>query len=245
MVPAAFVRLEALPLTPNGKLDRKALPAPDDDAYARRVYEAPQGEIETALAAIWAELLGVERVGRHDNFFELGGHSLLAVRLLARLTQALAVELPLATLFAKPTLADLALSVGEVPNGSGAQPAPAILPVGRDGALPLSLCAAASLVLVTVGRRQHELQHPLGWRLRGRLERAAWQRSLDRVFARHEALRNVFVAPQGRPWVEVLPADAGLPVTEHDLSGRPDAETALWICAVTRRARRSTCRAAR
>nr|WP_245495075.1 non-ribosomal peptide synthetase [Rhizobium ruizarguesonis] len=108
MVPSAFVRLEALPLTVNGKLDRKALPVPDDDAYARRVYEAPQGEIETLLAGIWAELLGVERVGRHDNFFELGGHSLLAVRLLVRLTEALAVELPLAILFAKPTLAELA-----------------------------------------------------------------------------------------------------------------------------------------
>ncbi|TAU12943.1 phosphopantetheine-binding protein, partial [Rhizobium leguminosarum] len=67
-----------------------------------------QGEIETLLAGIWAELLGVERVGRHDNFFELGGHSLLAVRLLVRLTEALAVELPLAILFAKPTLAELA-----------------------------------------------------------------------------------------------------------------------------------------
>ncbi|MER9096210.1 non-ribosomal peptide synthetase, partial [Mesorhizobium sp. M0700] len=73
MVPAAFVRLAALPLTPNGKLDRKALPAPADGAYARTAYEAPQGAVETALAEIWAELLGVERVGRHDNFFELGG----------------------------------------------------------------------------------------------------------------------------------------------------------------------------
>ncbi|OWK25837.1 hypothetical protein AJ87_00575 [Rhizobium yanglingense] len=108
MVPSAFVRLDALPLTVNGKLDRKALPAPEDDAYARRAYEAPRGEVETLLAAIWEELLGVERIGRHDNFFELGGHSLLAVRLLARLTEALAVELPLAILFAKPTLADLA-----------------------------------------------------------------------------------------------------------------------------------------
>uniref|UniRef100_UPI002360CC50 phosphopantetheine-binding protein n=1 Tax=Burkholderia pseudomallei TaxID=28450 RepID=UPI002360CC50 len=70
--------LDAWPLTPNGKLDRRALPAPADDAYARAEYEAPQGAKEEALAAIWRELLHVERVSRHDNFFELGGHSLLA-----------------------------------------------------------------------------------------------------------------------------------------------------------------------
>ncbi|MEF3129826.1 amino acid adenylation domain-containing protein, partial [Rhizobium leguminosarum] len=111
MVPSAFVRLEALPLTVNGKLDRKALPVPDDDAYARRAYEAPQGEIETLLAGIWAELLGVERVGRHDNFFELGGHSLLAVQMMERLRR-LSLGVEVRTVFAKPMLADLAASLG-------------------------------------------------------------------------------------------------------------------------------------
>ncbi|MBH5403202.1 AMP-binding protein, partial [Bradyrhizobium sp. CNPSo 4010] len=111
MVPSAFVRLAALPLTVNGKLDRKALPAPDDEAYAHRAYEAPQGEIETALAEIWAELLGVERVGRHDDFFALGGHSLLAVQLIERLRRrSLGGEVR--TLFARPVLADLAASLG-------------------------------------------------------------------------------------------------------------------------------------
>nr|WP_280622819.1 phosphopantetheine-binding protein [Burkholderia pseudomallei] len=79
MVPSAYVRLDAWPLTPNGKLDRRALPAPADDAYARAEYEAPQGAKEEALAAIWKDLLPVERISRHDNFFELGGHSLLAI----------------------------------------------------------------------------------------------------------------------------------------------------------------------
>ncbi|MGR9168305.1 non-ribosomal peptide synthase/polyketide synthase [Rhizobium leguminosarum] len=227
MVPSAFVRLEALPLTVNGKLDRKALPVPDDDAYARRAYEAPQGEIETLLAGIWAELLGVERVGRHDNFFELGGHSLLAVRVLVRLTEALAVELPLAILFAKPTLADLALSVGEVLNGSGAQTAPVIMPVGRDGALPLSYSQQRLWFLSQLDEDSTNYNIPLGWRLQGRLERVAWRRSLDRLFARHEALRCTFVAGEDDPQVQILSGDRGLPVVEHDLRDRPDAQAAL------------------
>uniref|UniRef100_UPI00403872C3 non-ribosomal peptide synthetase n=1 Tax=Burkholderia pseudomallei TaxID=28450 RepID=UPI00403872C3 len=108
MVPSAYVRLDAWPLTPNGKLDRRALPAPADDAYARAEYEAPQGAKEEALAAIWRELLHVERVSRHDNFFELGGHSLLAVQLVSRLRQALSVEVALGTVFDAPVLSALA-----------------------------------------------------------------------------------------------------------------------------------------
>ena len=84
MVPAAYVHLEALPLTPNGKLDRKALPAPEADACSTRGYEPPQGETEDEPGRIWAEVLKLDRVGRHDNFFELGGHSLLAVRVVSR-----------------------------------------------------------------------------------------------------------------------------------------------------------------
>ena len=112
MVPAAFVWLEALPLTPNGKLDRQALPMPDDDAFARQVYEAPQGRIEMALAAIWTELLGVERVSRHDNFFALGGHSLLAVQMIERLRR-LGLTLSVRALFDTPTLSVLAQSLGQ------------------------------------------------------------------------------------------------------------------------------------
>jgi amino acid adenylation domain-containing protein len=108
MVPAAYVRLDTFPLTPNGKLDRKALPAPEGDAYATREYEAPVGKIEVALAEIWAELLAVEQVSRWDHFFELGGHSLLALRVVSRVRQEMDIELELAAVFDKPVLADLA-----------------------------------------------------------------------------------------------------------------------------------------
>ena len=89
MIPAAYVRLPELPLNANGKLDRRALPAPDSTAYSVQVFQAPQGEIEIALAAIWGDLLRLEQIGRNDNFFELGGHSLLAVRMISRLRQDL------------------------------------------------------------------------------------------------------------------------------------------------------------
>ncbi|MGY4306615.1 amino acid adenylation domain-containing protein [Bradyrhizobium sp. USDA 4369] len=108
MVPAAYVRLERLPLTPNGKLDRKGLPAPEGEAYAARAYEAPQGATEVRLAGIWAELLGVERVGRHDNFFELGGHSLLAVQAVSRLEKEFSVEVSVSELFARSDICALA-----------------------------------------------------------------------------------------------------------------------------------------
>jgi len=111
MLPAAYVPLDALPLTPNGKLDRKALPAPDSNAYASRAYEAPVGETEIRLAALWADLLQVERVGRHDHFFELGGHSLLAVSLIERMRQA-NLDADVRVLFGQPTLAQVAASVG-------------------------------------------------------------------------------------------------------------------------------------
>ncbi|MEG1681036.1 MAG: AMP-binding protein, partial [Stenotrophomonas sp.] len=111
MVPAVFVHLDALPLSPNGKLDRKALPAPGLDSVVVREYEAPQGDTEIALASLWAELLNVERVGRHDNFFELGGHSLLAVSLIGRM-RGLGLSADVKVLFGQPTLAALAAALG-------------------------------------------------------------------------------------------------------------------------------------
>ena len=108
MVPAAFVRLDAFPLTPNGKLDRRALPAPDDAAYARLAYDAPQGETEAVLAEIWAEMLGVERISRNDNFFNLGGHSFLALRVMSEINRRLKLHLTAPTFFMHPTIEQLA-----------------------------------------------------------------------------------------------------------------------------------------
>src|SRR5947199_4113394 len=110
MLPAAYVGLERLPLTPNGKLDRKALPAPEAGAYAARGYEAPLGEMETRLAALWAEVLQVERVGREEHVFEGGGRWVGGVARLARLRQQ-GLQADVRALFASPTLAGFAAAV--------------------------------------------------------------------------------------------------------------------------------------
>jgi acyl-CoA synthetase (AMP-forming)/AMP-acid ligase II/acyl carrier protein len=114
MIPSDFVLLDQLPLTPNGKVDRKVLPAPDQDRpELGNVYQAPRTLIEETLASIWSELLKVDKVGIHDNFFELGGHSLLATQIMSRVRSGLSVEVPLRTLFESPTIEQMAAAIME------------------------------------------------------------------------------------------------------------------------------------
>ncbi|MGQ6659117.1 amino acid adenylation domain-containing protein, partial [Serratia sp. IR-2025] len=227
MVPVAYVWLEALPLTGNGKLDKRALPVPQVDAYVREAYAPPQGEAENLLAAIWRELLGVERVGRYDHFFELGGHSLMAVRLANRVQQA-GWQLPLQALFASPVLHVLAQALEVAP---AQEPLP-ILPVARDGELPLSF-AQQRLWFLTQLEGMSETYHiPLALRLHGRLDRQALQHSLDALYARHESLRSRFITREDRPQVQILPAN-GLPLAFHDLRRHPAQADTLCRQAAT------------
>jgi amino acid adenylation domain-containing protein len=114
MVPSAFHFLEALPLTPSGKIDRRGLP--DLEAVGEEAGSVPpRTPLEEEIAAIWRQVMNVERVGVHDSFFDLGGHSLLAVRLLARIRRQLGRDLPLASLFAGPTIAHLAALIEREP----------------------------------------------------------------------------------------------------------------------------------
>ncbi|MBD2910466.1 amino acid adenylation domain-containing protein [Burkholderia pseudomallei] len=219
MVPSAYVRLDAWPLTPNGKLDRRALPAPADDAYARAEYEAPQGAKEEALAAIWRELLHVERVSRHDNFFELGGHSLLAVQLVSRLRQALSVEVALGTVFDAPVLSALAERL-EAENTAVLPPIP-LAP--RDGRIALSL-AQQRLWFLTQLEGVSEAYHMSGAvRLDGPLNREVLQRALNRIVMRHEALRTCFAREEGEP-IQVIQPHADLTVSYHDLREAEQSE---------------------
>jgi acyl carrier protein len=122
MVPSAFVLLDRLPLMTSGKVNRKALPAPEDvRAQAADIYVAPRTPVEELVAAIWQDILGVERVGIHDNFFELGGHSLLATQFISRVRQEFQVDLRLGVLFESPTVADWASAIAQKQVEQGEQ----------------------------------------------------------------------------------------------------------------------------
>ncbi len=219
MVPAALVRLEALPLTANGKLDRKALPAPEAEAYAHEDYEEPRGEVEVAVAQIWQQLLRVDRVGRQDNFFELGGHSLLAVTLVGRVLQVFGVEVSVQAVFQRPRLAALAQ---EIEHGV-VQSVPTMERADRDGELELSFTQQRLWFLTQLDQRASRAYHiAMGLRLRGRLERQALKAALDRIVYRHESLRTIFVASDGVARQRILPAEVGFALEETDLSAVAD-----------------------
>ena len=228
MVPAAYVRLETLPLTANGKLDRNALPAPDLGAFSGHAYVPPLGETEQRLARIWADLLRLERVGRNDNFFELGGHSLLGVRMLSRLRQALGADVPLAVLFARPVLADFAAAADE----GAPSPLPPIEPASRAGPPPLSFAQRRLWFVAQMEGAGRAYHIPLNVRLRGELDKRALKLALDRLVARHEALRTAFFLVGGEPVQRIAAADVGFALMEDDLKGEGDPEGGLKRLAI-------------
>jgi acyl carrier protein len=133
MVPSAFVVLESLPLTPNGKVDRRALPTPDPiKSELAGSYVPPRTAVEEVLVKIFAEVLGLKRVGIHDNFFELGGHSLLATQLVSRVRDAFGVELPLRSVFEAPAIAQLSQVIESLKESKPQSQAPALVPISRE-----------------------------------------------------------------------------------------------------------------
>ncbi|MDF0733008.1 amino acid adenylation domain-containing protein [Pseudomonas entomophila] len=223
MLPVAYVRLDALPLTPNGKLDRGALPAPGADAFDAHAYEAPVGPLETTLAGIWSQLLGVERVGRDDDFFHLGGQSLKVVQLISQVRRQLGVEVELGKLFARPRLAAMAQTVSEAASSQ----LPAIAAVSRDDLAPLSFAQQRLWFLAQMEGGSAAYHICAGLRLRGELDVVALHEALDRIVARHEALRTRFVMHDGEAWQCIAPSDAGFSLAHQDLSDDPDRESRI------------------
>ena len=204
MVPSAVVVLDVLPVTVNGKLDRAGLPAPEFGAVL--AGREPRTAAEEIVCGLFAEVLGLERVGAQDSFFELGGDSLLAMRLIARVRAVLDAEIPIRGLFtATPAgIAQLAESRG---------PARAALaPVTRPQVVPLSFGQQRMWFLNQLDVTSAAYNIPLALRLTGQLNVAALQAALGDVAGRHESLRTTFPDTAGTPRQHILDGAAGCPV---------------------------------
>jgi amino acid adenylation domain-containing protein len=246
MVPAAFVRLDAIPLTPHGKVDRRALPAPDGRGLAGAEYAAPRGPVEEALAAAWAEALGVERVGAHDNYFALGGDSMRAIRLLA-LARARGVPFSLAELFRHQTVAELAAgaSPGAAADGgagAGAAPFSLLAPDDRAG-VPGGVVDAYPMTRLQLGMLFHSEQSPdhavyhnvQAYRVHAPFDEARLRGVLAALAERHPVLRTSFDLAGFSEPVQLVHGRVALPLAVTSLDGVPaqavDAELRAWFAA--------------
>ena len=218
LVPAAIVVLDEFPLNANGKLDRDALPEPRfvGTVAEKRAPGTPQEEL---LRNVFADVLGIDRIGPVDDFFDLGGHSLLVTRLLSRVRDRLGVDVSMRTFFNAPTPRQLAAQLVE------GDPVPARLRLAsRPGRLPLSFAQQRLWFLHKLEGPSATYNSPLAIRLSGDLDVDALRRALADVVARHEALRTVFVEHAGTPYQEILAeAEVELPVRATTAEELPEA----------------------
>ncbi|SEU04181.1 amino acid adenylation domain-containing protein [Burkholderia cepacia] len=222
MVPAQLIVLDALPRNANSKVDRARLPAP---VRVERAYEAPQDGDEAAIAAIWCDVLNLERVGRGDHFFDLGGHSLAAVRVATRVAERLGRDVPVRALFEAPVLAQYARQVADAPRAAhagAAAPGVAVAKPDAHGVWPLS---PAQLGLWFLWRAQPDsaaYNIPVALRVRGPLDVDALRAAFSDVAAVHPALRARLVARDGALPGQRIDADVSVELPVIDLSAQAD-----------------------
>jgi amino acid adenylation domain-containing protein len=233
MVPAAFVSLDALPLTPHGKIDRRALPAPQATAPAQRDYVAPRNELEEALAAVWAETLGVGRVGVHDSFFALGGDSIRSLKVIAAARER-GLRFPVHLLFQFPTVAELAAAIAaaapaeEAPRGAVTEPFSLLTPADREK-LPPGLEDAYPMASLQTGMLYHRDETPdrllfhnvNSYHLRMRFDEAAFRLAVERVVRRHAVLRTSFDLARFSEPMQLVHREVVSPLAVEDLRHLP------------------------
>ncbi len=220
MIPSVFRHLEALPLNPNGKVDRRALPDPEPRNESDTAPSGTPGDdLEAYLSEVVGSVLGRGPVGLRESFFDLGGHSLLAAQVSARLRSALGIDPPAGLLFEEPTVAGLARRVRDLQREAAGLPAPPpIVPVSREGRIPLSFAQERLWFLNRLDPASAAYNMP-GMVSAG--DPRAVKAALTEIVARHEALRTVFPDAGGEPYQEIAPpAPVSLPVV--DLSALPD-----------------------
>ncbi|EGO65798.1 lichenysin synthetase A [Acetonema longum DSM 6540] len=201
MIPAFLVQLEKMPLTPNGKIDRRALPEPDGGS-GRAEYAAPRNEAEEKMAALWQDILGVEKVGIEDNFFELGGHSLKAITLVARIHKEFGTAVPLQEIFKAQTIRNLM----EIAEGTAPNSYAAIEPVPEQEYYPVSSAQKRMFILNQFEGSDTAYNMPAALRIEGRLDKKKFAAALQQLVARHETLRTSFSVIAGEPVQRVRPA---------------------------------------
>ena len=229
-LPSAFVVLAGLPRLPSGKLDRQALPAPGERVVPAAV--APRTQVEQALAAIWADVLGLAGVGVFDNFFDLGGHSLLATQVVARARATFQVELPLKALFESPTVAGLAERLQQLAPDAATAPIRA-RPPGRLVCPPSSVQESLWFIEQIEGAGG-VYNTACALRLSGVLDTSRLLRCFQALVTRHESLRTGFEATvdDGLPVVQrILPADAVPPLKFETASLADDTALSAWLAA--------------
>ncbi|WP_255360906.1 non-ribosomal peptide synthetase [Duganella sp. Leaf61] len=199
MVPSCYVVLERFPLTLNGKLDRKALPAPEWRREAATDIERPANDAERAVAAVWAEVLGMDGrlIGAQDSFFDLGGHSLLVLQVTSRLNALYQAGLQIRDVFSHPTLRQLAIQLERGGNRGqdGAEQLPALAPAPHGAERPSF--AQEGLLFISQFKHGGDIEYnmPFAFRLRGALDHAALERAFNAVLQRHQVLRARFPVP--------------------------------------------------
>ncbi|HEX6970376.1 MAG TPA: amino acid adenylation domain-containing protein, partial [Micromonosporaceae bacterium] len=223
-VPSDFVALDALPVNASGKLDRAALPDVRPGRAASDVeYTAPRNELEQVIADIWAEVLGVERIGIDDGFFDLGGHSLLATMAVSRVAQRLGRDVELRILFENPRIREFAPAVAAAREATTTA---AVVAVDRCEPLPMSFAQERLWFLDRMSELGDDYLLWFSWRVRGGLNREAWQGALNDVVARHEVLRTALVELDGHP-VQLVRDGVTVPLEWHPVPAEDDEAARL------------------
>jgi amino acid adenylation domain-containing protein len=224
MVPSAFVLLDEIPLTPNGKVNHRALPEVESARLeGEREYAAPRTATEEVVAAIWANVLGLQRVSLFDNFFDLGGHSLLATKVVSQTKQTFKLEVPLRAIFESPTVRQFAEVVESLQRAAHHLEEMPIGRVSREGELPLSFAQQRLWFHDQLMPENPAYNISAAVRLKGELSIASVEQTLEEIIRRHESLRTTFNLV-GWKAVQVIAPALPLPLTKIDLRDLPSVE---------------------
>ena len=222
MVPSAIVILDALPLLPNGKVDRRQLPRPS----VTTTHVAPEPGVESAIAAIWEDVLRQAPIGALDDFFALGGNSLSAGQVVSRIGRQLQVRIGIKDIFVHPTVRALAAGVAPSPGPD----LPPLVAAEPQAHYPLSHAQRRFWIQDRLAGADQANCHPVSFLIEGALNRGALRQAFQALVQRHEILRTIFVEVDGDARQMILPADAaGFEMVETTLVDSSNVDAAIRL----------------